>query len=369
MSALAQVRSEVFGSLADGRVVRQYTLDNGRGLTLSAINLGGIVTSLRAPDRHGIAGNIVLGFASLVDYETRNPHFGTIVGRHANRIARGAFMLDGERVQVAVNDGEHSLHGGPLGFGKVWWDITEAPPTGEGDVAIDLRLVSAHGDQGYPGEMAVRVRYTLTPQDEWRIDYEAQCDRATVVNLTHHDYFNLCGQGSVLAHRLTIGGGRYCPVDPGLIPEGIAPVEGTPFDFRSPMPIGSRIREGHAQLLRARGYDHNWVLDGAEDGANVGALRFAARLEDPVSGRAMEVHTTEPGLQFYSGNFLDGTLLGASGQALRQGDALCLETQHFPDSPNHPDFPSTVLRPGDTWRSTTVHRFGQCAAEAQQRTP
>ena len=369
MSAQPHVRSKVFGSLADGRVVRQYTLDNGRGLTLSAINLGGIVTALCVPDRHGVAGNIVLGFASLADYETRNPHFGTIVGRYANRIARGTFILDGERVQLPINDGEHSLHGGPAGFGKVWWDITEPPLRGDGEVAIELSLVSAHGEQGYPGEMQVRVRYTLTPEDEWRIDYRAQCDRATVVNLTHHDYFNLRGQGSVMAHRLTIGAGRYCPVDTGLIPEGIASVEGTPFDFRSPMPIGARVRDGHAQLLRARGYDHNWVLDDVAGGDADGALRFAARLEDPVSGRAMDVHTTEPGLQFYSGNFLDGTLLGASGQAIRQGDGLCLETQHFPDSPNHPDFPSTVLRPGDTWRSATVHRFDQCAAEAPQRTP
>lgn len=363
MTMSARVDSAVFGSLADGRVVRQYTLDNGRGLSLSAINLGGIVTSLRVPDRQGVAANVVLGCASLADYETRNPHFGTIVGRHANRIDRGAFVLDGEHFQVGVNDGEHSLHGGPAGFGKVWWDIETLPISDTGDVAIELKLVSAHGDQGYPGALQVVVRYTLTPQSEWRIDYRAQCDRATVVNLSHHDYFNLAGGGSILDHRLAMAAGRYCPVDAGLIPEGIADVAGTPFDFRVATPIGARIREPHAQLLRARGYDHNWVLDGPADGA----LRFAARLEDPASGRAMDVETTEPGLQFYSGNFLDGTLAGASGQTYRQGDGLCLETQHFPDSPNRPDFPSTVLRPGELFTSTTVHRFGLCASDSTER--
>jgi aldose 1-epimerase len=197
----------------------------------------------------------------------------------------------------------------------------------------------------------VRVRYTLTPRNEWRIDYEARCDRSTVVNLSHHDYFNLAGSGSILGHRLTLAASRYCTVDAGLIPQEIASVAGTPFDFRQPHAIGERIRETHPQLLRARGYDHNWVLD---EGTG---LRFAARLEDPVSGRVMEISTTEPGLQFYSGNFLDGTLGGSNGQAIRQSDGLCLETQHFPDSPNRPDFPSTVLRPGELYASTTVHRF------------
>lgn len=363
MTLSARVDSAVFGSLADGRVVRQYTLDNGRGRSLSAINLGGIVTSLRVPDRHGISANVVLGLSSLADYETRNPHFGTIVGRYANRIDRGSFVLDGERIQLGINDGAHSLHGGPAGFGKVWWDITTLPASDGGDVAIELSRVSAHGDQGHPGELRVGVRYTLTQRDEWRIDYRAQCDRATVVNLSHHDYFNLAGSGSILDHRLAIAARRYCPVDAGLIPEGIADVAGTPFDFRVSTPIGARIREPHAQLLRARGYDHNWVLDGAADGA----LRFAARLEDPASGRAMDVETTEPGLQFYSGNFLDGTLAGTSGQAYRQGDGLCLETQHFPDSPNRPDFPSTMLRPGELFTSTTVHRFGLCASDFTER--
>lgn len=358
------VASRLFGTLADGRPVRCFTLDNGRGLSLDAIELGGIVTALRVPDRHGVVANVVLGFDSIVDYETRNPSFGTIVGRYANRIDHGAFTLDGERVQVGINDGANSLHGGPDGFGKRCWAIEPLPVSGDGEVAIELSLVSPHGDQGYPGELRVVVRYTLTPRDEWRIDYRAECDRATVVNLTHHDYFNFAGGGSALGHRLRIAASRYCAIDPGLIPQGIADVAATPFDFRAPTRIEDRVRQPHEQLLRARGYDHNWVLDA--DASAEGTLRFAARLEDPVSGRAMDVETTEPGLQFYSGNFLDGTLPGSGGHALRQGDGVCLETQHFPDAPNHPDFPTTVLRPGEVWTSTTVHRFGRCQADPDE---
>lgn len=366
MSGAAQVTRRERGRLADGRVVHEYTLDNGAGLLLRAINLGGIVTELHAPDRDGIAANVVLGFASLGDYESRNPHFGTIVGRHANRIAHGRFAIDGEAFQLAINDGAHSLHGGPGGFGMRCWDIEPLPVGADGGVAIELRLVSEHGDQGYPGRLEARVRYTLTPRNEWRIDYRAQCDRSTIVNLTHHDYFNLAGGGSILGHRLRIAASRYCPVDAGLIPEGIAEVGGTPFDFRAATPIGARIRELHPQLLRARGYDHNWVLDAHDPTAP--RLRFAACLEDPLSGRSMEIETTEPGLQFYSGNFLDGSLPGSAGQALRQGDGLCLETQHFPDAPNQPAFASTVLRPGAIYTSTTVHRFGIADTDAPPRT-
>jgi aldose 1-epimerase len=364
MSSTPQIASRDYGALTDGRTVREYTLDNGAGLSLSAINLGGIVTALRVPDRHAVAANIVLGFGSLADYEARNPHFGTIVGRYANRIARGRFAIDGEPFQLAVNDGLHALHGGPGGFGKRWWDITAVPATPGGSVALELREVSEHGDQGYPGRLEASVRYTLTPRNEWRIDYRASCDRATIVNLTHHDYFNLAGSGAILDHCLTIAASRYCPIDAGLIPEGIADVAGTPFDFREATPIGARIREGHTQLLRARGYDHNWVLDPLDRPG----LRFAARLADPASGRVMEIETTEPGLQFYSGNFLDGSLLGANGQAIRQSDGLCLETQHFPDAPNQPAFPQTVLRPGEVYTSTTVHRFSWWAADSSGRT-
>lgn len=351
------IRERAFGMLADGRGASEFTLDNGAGLSLSAIPFGGIVTALRVPDRSGAAANVVLALPTLADYETRNPHLGTIVGRCANRIAHGRFALDGETFQLPVNDGPHSLHGGPRGFGSQWWDIEALPPAADGSVAIELSRTSPDGEQGYPGRLQARVRYTLTPLQEWRIDYEATCDRPTIVNLSHHDYFNLAGSGSALDHLLTLAADHYCPVDAGLIPQGIASVDFTPFDFRAPTRIGERIRELHPQLMRARGYDHNWVL---ADG-NARGLRLAARLHDPASGRWMEVHTTEPGVQFYSGNFLDGSLPGAHGEALRQGDGLCLETQHFPDTPNQAGFPSVVLRPGETWSSTTVHRFGTSA--------
>jgi aldose 1-epimerase len=345
-----------YGVLADGRSVDEYTLDNGRGMSLCAMNFGGIVTALNVPDREGNTTNVVLGLPHLHDYETRNPNMGTIVGRYANRIAGGRFELDGETFELPRNNGTNTLHGGPVGFGKRWWDVTPLPVAKDGSVAIDLTLDSADGDQGFPGRLQATVRYTLTPQNEWRIDYAASTDRATVVNLSQHAYFNLQGQGSILAHRLRIAAARYCPVDANLIPLGIEAVEGTPFDFRAMTPIGARIREAHPQILLARGYDHNWVLDSAA-GAT---LPLVARVEEPNSGRAMEVHTDQPGLQFYSGNFLDGTLAGANAQAVRQGDGLCLETQHFPDSPNQSAFPSTVLRPGDRYASTTAYRFGLC---------
>ncbi|VWX61797.1 Aldose 1-epimerase [Burkholderiales bacterium 8X] len=370
MMAKASVTSQVYGQLADGRTVHRHVLDNGRGLSLSAIDLGGIVTELRVPDRSGTIGNVVLGFAALADYEARNPHFGTIVGRCANRIDRGRFSLDGEDFQLPINDGAHSLHGGLLGFGKRCWNI-EPLPVVDDCAAVDLFLVSEDGDQGYPGRLEVRVRYTLTPEGEWRIDYHARSDRRTIVNLTHHDYWNLAGGGSILGHRLSIAASRYCPVDEGLIPTGIEDVAGTPFDFRLSTPIGVRIRAPDAQLIRARGYDHNWVLDRGEPSAASasstssapGELRPAARLEDPASGRSLDVETTEPGLQFYSGNFLDATLLGSGGETYRQGDGLCLETQHFPDSPNHPGFPSVVLEAGTPYTSSTLHRFGLCSPE------
>ena len=340
------------------RPVREYTLDNGSGLSLTAINLGGIVTALRVPDRAGRSANVVLGLPTPADYAQPHPHLGTIVGRYANRIARGRFAIAGKEFQVRPNDGANALHGGAQGFGTRWWDITPLPSAAAGSVALELRLASEDGDQGFPGRLDVTVRYTLTPRMEFRIDYEARSDRPTVVNLSHHDYFNLAGGGSILDHRLTLAADRYCAIDAGLIPQEIAAVEGTPFDFRTPRTIGERIRDPHPQLLRARGYDHNWVLDQGS------GLRFAARLEDPASGRAMEVATTEPGLQFYSGNFLDGSLVGSHGQAIRQGDGLCLETQHFPDAPNRPDFPSTLLRPGASYASTTVHRFTHCETAA-----
>ena len=351
------ISSRDFGRLPDGRAVTEYTLDNGQGLRLSAINLGGIVTSLHVPDRQGRSDNVVLGLPTLSDYVERNPHFGTLVGRYGNRIAAGRFTLDGSDFQLPLNDGPNSLHGGLKGFGARWWDIQPVPADAHGNVALLLSYTSVDGEEGYPGTLQVTVRYTLDTEQGWRIDYRAETDRPTVLNLTHHDYFNLAGSGSVMDHELQLMASRYTPVDATLIPVGIADVTGTPFDFRVPTRIGARIREPHEQLVRGRGYDHNWVLD-RDPNLSADSLTLAARLSHATSGRVMEVHTTEPGVQFYSGNFLDGTLVGSSGQVVRQGDGLCLETQHFPDSPNQPDFPLTVLRPGEVFESSTVMRFG-----------
>jgi aldose 1-epimerase len=343
-----------FGQLSDGREVVEHRLDNGRGLTLRAINLGGIVTALHCPDRDGRSANVVLGFDNLDDYVQRNPNFGTLVGRYGNRIRAGRFTLDGQTHQLELNDGANALHGGPGGFGKRWWAITPLPVAADGSVALELALTSDDGDGHYPGRLEVTVRYTLTRANEWRIDYRATTSRATVLNLTHHGYYNLAGGGSALDHELTLNAGRFLPVDAGLIPTDLAEVGGTSFDFRAPMRIAERIRSGDAQLLMARGYDHCFALDRV---AGSSGLVHAARLRDPASGRVMEIETTEPAVQFYSGNFLDGRLRGSNGAAYRQGDGLCLETQHYPDSPNRPEFPSTALRPGQTYQSTTVHRF------------
>ena len=347
-----------YGLLPDGRAVHEYTLDNGLGLKLTAITLGGIVTGLWVPDAQGHSGNVVLGFDNLDDYVHRNPSFGIIVGRYGNRIAGASFELDGETHVLSRNDGPNCLHGGKEGFGhRLWTAEPDAPRAGEAE-ALLLSYTSPHGEQGFPGELQVRVRYALSAtENAWRIDYEATTDRATVVNLTHHDYFNLAGHGTVLRHRLTVPASRYSEVDRHLIPQRHAAVEGTPFDFRAATPIVARIREAHPQLLRAKGYDHNWLLDGA---LNADGLRPAATLEEPQSGRRMDILTSEPALQFYSGNFLDGSLAGPGGRIYRQGDGLCLETQHNPDSPHHEagaDWPTTVLRPGEVWRSTTVHLF------------
>jgi len=355
----AHVSRRDFGQLPDGQWVEEFTLNNGRGLCLSAINFGGIVTALRTPDRHGSTANVVLGFDNLQDYVQRNPNFGTIVGRYANRIAAGRLVIDGEAHQLDINNGPNSLHGGLRGFGKRWWHIQPVGPTDDGRVALDLTYTSAHGEGGYPGQMEVAVRYTLTPHNEWRIDYRATADRTTVVNLSNHSYFNLAGSGSALHHRLTLAASHYTPVDAHLIPIGIADVAHTPFDFRESACIAERIRQGVPQLALGKGFDHNFILDRGGDlnDSRQGHMCFAARLEDDASGRMMTLETTEPAVQFYTGNFLDGSLIGAGGQLYRQGDGLCFETQHYPDSPNHPEFPSTLLRPGEVFASATVHRF------------
>ncbi|MGW8060734.1 aldose epimerase family protein [Streptomyces ziwulingensis] len=344
---------EPFGTLADGTKVYRWSLENG-GTRMKVLSYGGVVQSLELPDRRGRYENVSLGFDGLDDYVASSPYFGALIGRYGNRIDEGRFTLDGTAYQLSVNDGAHSLHGGAQGFDKRVWDVE---PFAQGpDVGLVLHHVSADGEMGYPGTLRAKVTYTLTRRGEWRIDYEATTDRATVVNLTSHVYWNLAGEGSgtIEDHELSIAASRYTPTDAGLIPTGeLAKVSGTPFDFRRAKPVGRDIRDAHPQLVTAKGFDHNWVLDkGLTD-----RPEHVATLRDRASGRTLRIATDQPGLQFYSGNFLDGTLTGTGGSLYRQGDALCLETQHFPDSPNQPSFPSTVLRPGRTYRTTTVHSF------------
>ncbi|MFF1741912.1 aldose epimerase family protein [Streptomyces mirabilis] len=344
---------ELFGKLADGTKVYRWSLENG-GTRLKVISYGGIVQSLEIPDRHGRYANVSLGYDNLASYVAGTTFFGATIGRYGNRIAKGRFTLDGKAYQLSVNDGVNSLHGGAKGFNTKVWDIEGF--TSGSDVGLHLHYTSVDGEMGYPGTLKVQVTYTLTRHGDWRIDYRATTDKATVVNLTNHTYYNLAGEGSggIYDHELHLAAGRYTPTDSGLIPTGeLAKVAGTPFDFRKAKPIGRDIRVGHPQLVTAKGFDHNWVLD---KGVTAGPEHIAT-LRDPKSGRTLKIATDQPGVQFYSGNFLDGTLVGPSGHTYRQGDGMCLETQHFPDSPNHPSFPSTVLRPGQTYRTTTVHSF------------
>jgi aldose 1-epimerase len=344
---------EPFGTLSDGTRVDRWSLENG-GTRLKVLSYGGIVQSLELPDRHGKSANVSLGFDRLDAYLTATTFFGALIGRYGNRIAQGRFTLDGRAHQLSVNDGENSLHGGAEGFDKRMWDVE--PFADSRNVGLHLHRVSPDGEMGYPGTLRVKVTYTLTAEGDWRIDYAATTDKPTVVNLTNHTYYNLAGEGSgdILDHQLTLKAGRYTPTDAGLIPTGdLARVAGTPFDFRTAKTVGEDIRDSHPQLVTAKGFDHNWVLD---KGVTARPEHFAT-LRDPGSGRTMRLSTTEPGVQFYSGNFLDGALTGSSGRTYRQSDGLCLETQHFPDSPNQPQFPSTVLRPGQEYRSTTVHSF------------
>jgi aldose 1-epimerase len=342
---------EEFGVTPEGTRVARHVLDNGRGLRARVLTYGGVLQTLELPDRHGRPANVVLGCASLDDYVGKSRYFGAIIGRYGNRIAGGRFRIGGTEYRLPRNNGPHSLHGGERGFDKRVWAVTAA-----GDQDLSLAYVSADGEEGYPGTLHATVTYTLTDDDALRIDYRATTDRPTVVNLTNHSYFNLAGEGSgdVYGHLLTLNAGRYTPVGPGLIPTGeLAPVAGTPFDFTRPHPIGERIGDRDPQLLMGLGYDHNFVLDQESPGR----LGLAARVEEPASGRVMEVLTTEPGVQFYSGNMLDGSVTGPAGRPYGRGAGLCLETQHFPDSPNQPHFPSVVLRPGEDYTSTTVYRF------------
>lgn len=341
-----------FGTVPGGGAVDVYTLTNAKGVEIRAITYGARITSLRVPDRTGRFGDVVLGFDNLDGYLKDNPFFGAIVGRYGNRIARGQFTLNGQTYKLATNNGPNHLHGGEKGFDKVVWT---AEPLATG-IGVAFSRTSPDGEEGYPGNLKVLVTYTLTDTNELVVEYHATTDKATPVNLTQHSYFNLSGDMSadVLGHELTIDADRYTPVDATLIPTGeLAPVQGTPFDFRKPTVIGARIDQPHEQLKFGRGYDHNWVLNRNGEG-----LQRAARLVDPKSGRALEVSTMEPGMQFYAGNFLDGTITGKGGRVYKQRTGLCLETQHYPDSPNKPNFPSSILQPGREYRTRTVFRFG-----------
>jgi aldose 1-epimerase len=347
-----KVTSRPFGVLPDGKEVTLYTVKNSQGVEMSVMNYGGIIVSLKVPDKNGKLDDVVLGYDSLSAYLKSNPYFGALIGRYGNRIAKGKFSLDGVQYMLPVNDGENHLHGGTKGFDKVYWDI-QVPADSS---SLVLTYKSADGEQGYPGNLDMSVTYTLTDSNEVKVDYKATTDKKTVVNLTQHSYFNLSGNAAqdILSHQLMIAADQFLPVDKTLIPTGeLKPVAKTPFDFNTLTAIGARINEQDQQLLAGKGYDHCWVLKNGESKS----LQKVSELYEPNSGRLMEVWTTEPGIQFYSGNFLDGTLTGKGGVVYKHRTGLCLETQHYPDSPNKPAFPSVTLAPGETYQTSTVYTF------------
>jgi aldose 1-epimerase len=349
------VQSSPFGNTKDGQPITRYVLTNQKGIEAVVINYGATLQSLRVPDRSGKSEDIVLGYDDVTSYEDGKAFFGGTIGRYGNRIAAGQFTLDGTRFQVPKNDGPNSLHGGTIGFNKrVWTAVDRSTSNAQ---VLQLSYTSPDGEQGYPGTLQVSVTYTLLDEsNELRIDYSATTDKDTVLNLTNHSYFNLTGRPTekILDHQLTLHAAKFTPVDATLIPTGeLRAVQGTPFDFATPTAIGARINQDNEQLKFGKGYDHNWVLDGKRGGG----LAVAAEVFEPSSGRVLEVSTTEPGIQFYSGNFLDGTARGKGGVPYGYRTGLCLETQHYPDSPNHKDFPSTELKAGKTYHSTTVLRF------------
>ncbi|HKG48690.1 MAG TPA: aldose epimerase family protein [Pyrinomonadaceae bacterium] len=350
--AQANLTKHTFGKTADGQNVDLYTIRNSRGFEAKITNYGGILVSLKVPDRNGKFDDVVLGFNDFNSYLKNDPYFGAIIGRYGNRIAKGRFTLNGVEYKLAVNNGENHLHGGIKGFDKVVWNGVARSTKGGAEIV--LTYLSKDGEEGYPGNLNVTVVYRLI-NNELRIDYSATTDKDTVTNLTHHSYFNLAGEGNgdILNHLVTINANQFVPIDAGSIPTGeLRPVAGTPFDFLKATAIGARIEQDEEQLKLGRGYDHTFVIDGRP-----GMLRQAATAYEQTSGRVMQVWTTEPGMQLYTGNFLDGTLTGKSGKTYPRRSGFCFETQHYPDSPNQPSFPTTTLKQGQTYKSTTIYRF------------
>ncbi len=346
------ITQQPFGQTPDGSPVDLYTLVNDADLEIKITNYGGIIVSILAPDRDGTFTDIVLGFDTLAGYFQPQPYFGALVGRYANRIAQGRFTLNGVDYVLAQNNGSNHLHGGLKGFDKVIWQATPFETAAE--VGLTLTYQSVAGEEGYPGTLDVQVVYTLTNDQAFKIDYTATTDQDTILNLTNHTYFNLAGAEDVLGHEVSLNADRFTPVSDVLIPTGeLRPVSGTPMDFTQPTAIGARIDQPDEQLKFGGGYDHNWVLNNPD-----GHLTLAATVYEPTTGRVLETYTTQPGVQFYTGNFLDGTLTGKGGQTIHKRAGFCLETQHFPDSPNQPTFPSTVLKPGETYAQTTIYKFG-----------
>ena len=347
------MKKEAFGKTPQGQPVELYTFSNAHGVEVRAITFGGIIVSLRVPDKSGHLDDVVLGFDSLQGYLENPAYFGAIIGRYGNRIAGAKFTLEGKTYSLPANNGPNTLHGGNHGFNKVVWKAE--PFQNAQGVGLIFTYSSKDGEEGFPGNLNTKVTYTLTDKDELIFDYEATTDKATPVNLTQHSYFNLAGEGrgDILGHHLMLNADRFTPVDNTLIPVGeLRPVKNTPFDFTQPTAIGARINQKDEQLERGHGYDHNLVLRRTGNGSEL-----AARVHEPESGRVMEVYTTEPGVQFYSGNFLDGTLTGKNGHVYKLRYGFCLETQHFPDSPNQPSFPSTILQPGKTYTTRTMYKF------------
>jgi len=346
-----QIIVKPFGQTKDGTAVSLYTLRNNKGAEAGICNYGGLVIFLKVPDRKGHLGDVVLGYDDLAGYLKETPYFGALIGRYGNRIAKGKFTLDGQEYTLATNNGPNALHGGLKGFDKVVWEprilaSLEGP-------SLELKYVSKDGEEGYPGTLSVTAVYTLTEDNALKVEFMATTDKDTILNLTHHSYFNLAGKGDILNHQVMMPADKFTPVDDTLIPTGeLKPVEGTPFDFRAPTAIGARIGQDDEQLKFGKGYDHNWVFN-----KPMGQLGLIASVYEPTSGRVMEVWSTEPGLQFYSGNFLDGTLKGKGGWVYQFRNGFCMEPQHYPDSPNHPNFPSVVLKPGEVYKNTIIYKF------------